>query len=299
MSSATEEVIADQSLEEWTLLGEDGEEEVEEQVRGTDEVPPSRTSDLSLPQPLSPDGDHAMVAAPGPSSDRGSDMEIIEHDSDEEEELHESVGSFDTLLRGEGSAMDWSFTDGDGALDLSPGPKAYIHHPNNSVNFWLNLSLLVAVTSVVGMGLGNYIGSYVNWPRQAMDGQHQEAHLKHLHQKLDDCLHDKDMLSNSTVLNDIATVAGRDTFAMTTSFSVVPEAVQEIQDADHIIDHRQTVHAEQEIIPLLLEAHTPHSKVQVADKQVIIRKSSDISELHIVCFVHVIDCSSSSHPERQ
>ena len=235
------------------------------------------------PQTLPHDVAPRTASSPASSTDRSSDIEVIEHDSDEETVQNESAGSISMLLRDDDNegGMDWSFTDGDGTLDLTPGPKAYLHYPNNSVNFWLNLSLLVAVTSVVGMGLGNYIGSYMNWPRQAVDGQ-RSAHLKHLQQQLDDCVHEKELLINSTVLNEVRTAIEHDPFHMTTTFPVRPETEIESRQRNLQV-HRQSADASPHPTPQSRERHTRHSEVQVLNQQVIIRKSSAIGELRFVC----------------
>lgn len=140
-----------------------------------------------------------------------------------------------------GRAMDWSFAEDDGSLDLSPGQKAYIHMPNSSVNFWLNLSVLVAVTSVMGMGIGNYIGSYMNWPRHS-SATHptSDSHIE-LQQQLDDCIHDKEVLLNSSVINNIRPPFGPESFELTTSVS----------------------QQEQEPLPAKGEQKTPDSKPRV------------------------------------
>ena len=116
--------------------------------------------------------------------------------------MAESQASIDVLLRGSHACrdLDWSFTEGNGILDLSPGQRAYIHRPNDSVNFWLNLSLLVAVTYVLGLGFGSYMGSLVNWAdRVPVDSRHA-VRMQHLQQQLDDCILDREILLNSTLL---------------------------------------------------------------------------------------------------
>lgn len=288
MSSAAEEVIADQSLEEWTLLGQ--EEDEEEQVRGTAKFHPSPVSDLLHSQYLPHAGEHT-AGPPDPPSASSSDMEVVEHDSDDDV-VQESSGSVSMLLRDRTArAMDWSFSDSDATLDLTPGPRAYIHHPNDSVNFWLNLSLLVAVTSVLGMGLGNYIGSYVNWPRQAMDPQPLPSHLKHLQQQLDDCLHEKELLLNSTALYDMLPSVGRD---YSTSFPVGPETEEQVRADSVNLVPRQSSDAAPAIIPQTRETHPRHSKVPAVSQQVIIRKTSVICELTLFAFsVSLIHCFCS------
>lgn len=231
------------------------------------------------------------------SVDRSSDIEVIEHDSDDETILNESTNSVSMLQRGESIAqgMDWSFGTDDDELDLNlePGPKAYTHHPNESVNFWLNLSVLVAVASVMGMGIGNYVGSYVNWPQQLMKGQ-PSSHLKNLQQQLDDCLHEKELLSNGSAVNQIReAIDGHDEhhFGMTTRYAEGPDTRERTLQRNLQVQ-RQSPNAVPEIRHTPRDRHTRHSSISApSSQQVIIRKSSAIGELFFLPFCWIcIDC---------
>jgi hypothetical protein len=284
MSLPTEEVVADQSLEEWTFLEEEdaiaGEED-DHQVIIAGRTRSSRIPDLFLClciQNLTHGLDRQHDAASAASSVHSSDIEVIEHDSDEDTILNESTT---TLHQGQRYArvfdhgMDWSFADGDGVLDLSPGTKAYMHHPNDSVNFWLNLSVLVAVTAVAGMGIGNYVGTYVNWPRHSLDIAYQTLHFKHLQSQLDDCLHDKDLLLNGTDLHDMDSGL----IPITTTLTIGPHNKQEHQkEHPHPENHPTESPAPQSPPITSMPRENPHSEVRVPGQQMIVRKSSAISE---------------------
>ena len=149
------------------------------------------------------------------SSDKYSDIEVIDEEGPTAStptgqtlrENRESVSSFDLFFNHEiFSSMHSSLTkslagidtkgkkaegeeetdgsfDTDETLDLSPGPKTYIHIPSDSVNVCLNVCLLITCATVAGLGIGNYISSF-----QSHDT------LKRVEQQLIDCLQNQQIL---------------------------------------------------------------------------------------------------------
>lgn len=71
-------------------------------------------------------------------------------------------------------------------IDLSPGTRAYVHVPNPGVNVKLNLLLFMAVTAVVGLGIGNYLGWSANSHKQLSMAQVMK--LKQLQDELIICM---------------------------------------------------------------------------------------------------------------
>jgi len=162
-SSSEEEVLVDSSLEEsWTIVD---------------------ANELNEGQSLSPDCN--------------SDIEVIDEDGEHhnhqrevsDENLRPSRSSFNNLnllfghLANRNGSYD-SLTDQE--LDLTPGVKAYRHVPNESVNLWLNISLLVTCACVAGLGLGNYYGS--------MWSESPTEQMKRVEKQLTDCLQNQEML---------------------------------------------------------------------------------------------------------
>lgn len=206
------------------------------------------------------------------STDRSSDIEVIEHESDEETVQNESVTVRDMLL----SDWDASHIDSDVPLDLSPGQKAYVHVPNTSVNFWLNLSVLVAVASVLGLGLGNYIGSYVNWAgrnaAKTIPSDHI-SHLQQLQQQLDDCLHDNEILLNVTAFN-----FHHQTTSVQTMSDEGPDLTRS-ESTTEVLSVRSSESSPESAD----EAHLQQPDLLTQGREVLVRKSSALSE-YLPCF---------------
>lgn len=132
-----------------------------------------------------------------PSPDRNSDIEVIDEDDEHlnhqreilDENLRPSRSSFNNLnlLFGHLTNRSGSYDSlADQEIDLTPGVKAYRHVPNESVNLWLNISLLVTCACVAGLGLGNYYGS--------MWSESPTEQMRRVQQQLTDCLQNQEML---------------------------------------------------------------------------------------------------------
>lgn len=165
---------------------------------------------------ISEDVGEARAVTPQKVVDSYSDIEVI--DDEETEENHSPVRSTPTLAsnRESVSSLDLFFrqnvfssmqstlaktisginskeakdgNDEDGSndsvetIDLSPGPKAYFHVPNETVNVFLNVCVLVTCAAVAGLGIGNYVSSF-----------RSHDTLKRVEQQLIDCLQNQQIL---------------------------------------------------------------------------------------------------------
>jgi hypothetical protein len=73
-------------------------------------------------------------------------------------------------------------------LELKPGVRAYVHTPNTRLNVKLNLLLALAVTAVIGLGIGNFLGWSTHWRHQKQLSLGQVMKLKQLQDELVVCM---------------------------------------------------------------------------------------------------------------
>lgn len=97
------------------------------------------------------------------TSSSSSDIEVIQEACIENESPAPSYKAIDTLLSPSPSYANLETSElllnPEEEIDLNPGIKVYRkpYTPNAKVNYLLNISLLVAVAAVTGLGIGNYI----------------------------------------------------------------------------------------------------------------------------------------------
>lgn len=77
-------------------------------------------------------------------------------------------------------------------VELNRGPRAYVHTPNTGLNGKLNLILVLSVFTVVGLGVGNYIGWSNHWRHNRQLSMGQVIKLKQLQDELVVCMQNKD-----------------------------------------------------------------------------------------------------------
>ena len=73
-------------------------------------------------------------------------------------------------------------------VDLNRGPRAYVHTPNTGLNGKLNLILVLSVFTVIGLGIGNYIGWSNHWSHNSQLSMGQVIKLKQLQDELVVCM---------------------------------------------------------------------------------------------------------------
>ncbi|CAG2173933.1 unnamed protein product, partial [Oppiella nova] len=76
-------------------------------------------------------------------------------------------------------------------VELKRGTRAYVHTPNTGLNGKLNLILILSVSTVVGLGIGNFIGWSNHWNKHKQLSLGQVLKLKQLQDELVVCMQDQ------------------------------------------------------------------------------------------------------------
>ncbi|XP_022250664.1 interaptin-like isoform X2 [Limulus polyphemus] len=96
------------------------------------------------------------------------------------EVIHEDLSDASTLSY----IRDELLTD----VDMKPGVRHYVHKPNTRLNVILNLVVVLAVTAVVGFGVGHFLGWSNQWLYQKQVTRGQVFKLKQLEEELIKCM---------------------------------------------------------------------------------------------------------------
>lgn len=110
------------------------------------------------------ENDDSIEKGPRSISSSSSDIEVIQEACNESESLSSSFKAIDSILLSPSPSYANFETselllNPEEEMDLNPGIKVYRkpYTPNAKVNSLLNISLLIAVAAVTGLGIGNYI----------------------------------------------------------------------------------------------------------------------------------------------
>lgn len=83
-------------------------------------------------------------------------------------------------------------------VELKRGVRAYVHTPNTGLNGKLNLILILSVSAVIGLGIGNFIGWSNHWKQQKHLSLGQVMKLKQLQDELVVCMQTQAKTWNET-----------------------------------------------------------------------------------------------------
>jgi hypothetical protein len=83
-------------------------------------------------------------------------------------------------------------------VELKRGVRAYVHTPNTGLNGKLNLILILSVSTVIGLGIGNFIGWSNYWKQQKQLSLGQVMKLKQLQDELVVCMQNQAKTWNQT-----------------------------------------------------------------------------------------------------
>jgi hypothetical protein len=83
-------------------------------------------------------------------------------------------------------------------VELKRGVRAYVHTPNTGLNGKLNLILILSVSAVIGLGIGNFIGWSNHWKQQRQLSLGQVMKLKQLQDELVVCMQNQAKTWNQT-----------------------------------------------------------------------------------------------------
>lgn len=152
-----------------------------------EELPTDKRNEAKCEKHIKEDDE---IRNPPSSRSSGSDIAVIDEDDDEEREktpcmINESLVPDDSLFsfltsssvfknddlqpKGDFEALGEDLSDFSSVtthireelnseVDFNPGAKHYIHVPNARLNLALNMVVVLAVTAVLGLGVGNFIG---------------------------------------------------------------------------------------------------------------------------------------------
>ncbi|XP_013793260.1 probable E3 ubiquitin-protein ligase bre1 [Limulus polyphemus] len=81
-------------------------------------------------------------------------------------------------------------------VDMKPGVKHYVHTPNTRLNVILNLIVALAVTAVIGLGVGHFLGWSNQWWYQKQVTRSQVLKLKQLEEELIQCMKQESQLAS-------------------------------------------------------------------------------------------------------
>ena len=74
--------------------------------------------------------------------------------------------------------------------------RAYVHTPNTVLNGKLNLILILTVATVIGLGIGHFIGWSNQWRQQKQLSMGQVIKLKQLQDDLLVCMKNQDTFNS-------------------------------------------------------------------------------------------------------
>ncbi|XP_076338068.1 uncharacterized protein LOC143240096 isoform X2 [Tachypleus tridentatus] len=81
-------------------------------------------------------------------------------------------------------------------VDMKPGVKHYVHTRNTRLNVILNLIVALAVTAVIGLGVGHFLGWSNQWWYQKQVTRSQVLKLKQLEEELIQCMKQENQLAS-------------------------------------------------------------------------------------------------------
>lgn len=179
-------------------FGEDIESEEAESVVRVDEllVPDSTSSDIDVIYEDDDSSDDELSTASLCSSSVVSQMSNLSYLRDQYLLQPHLNPDFINEDLSDASSLNYRELE----LELNSGPRAYVHTPNIGLNGKLNLILILSVFTVVGLGIGNYIGWSNHWEHQKQLSLGQILKLKQLQDELVVCMQSQTNNSTKTVI---------------------------------------------------------------------------------------------------